>query len=256
MIDTHIHIIPDVDDGAVNISMSIEMAKMAIADGVDEMIITPHYRVPMFVSENINRQYRLLQKKINEERLPIKVHIGNEIYVNEESIEGLKNGMARTMANSNYLLMELPFSGYYPVHENLLFGLQIYGYNIIIAHVERCRTFLMNTDKLEKFINKGFYGQLSAKYLMNIRTRKKGLNWIKAGFIHVIASDGHNLTSRQPILGEAYKIVEKKLGTSCAETLFIDNPRRILEDEPLIKPIIEGRKLFEFPKINKKKEDV
>ncbi len=42
MIDIHCHILPDVDDGAVNLAESVKMAKIAQADGIARIVATPH----------------------------------------------------------------------------------------------------------------------------------------------------------------------------------------------------------------------
>ena len=42
MIDLHCHILPGIDDGAADRSISIEMAKAFVADGVSVVACTPH----------------------------------------------------------------------------------------------------------------------------------------------------------------------------------------------------------------------
>ncbi|TSA12361.1 MAG: tyrosine protein phosphatase, partial [Deltaproteobacteria bacterium] len=42
MIDIHAHILPGVDDGAKNWEQSLEMARMAVEDGITVMVATPH----------------------------------------------------------------------------------------------------------------------------------------------------------------------------------------------------------------------
>ena len=42
MIDLHCHIIPGVDDGATDLSVSMAMAQAFVADGVSVVACTPH----------------------------------------------------------------------------------------------------------------------------------------------------------------------------------------------------------------------
>ena len=42
MVDIHCHILPEVDDGARSWEMASEMCRMAVADGVDHIVATPH----------------------------------------------------------------------------------------------------------------------------------------------------------------------------------------------------------------------
>lgn len=244
MIDTHIHMVPAVDDGAKDLSMAMAMVKMAMDEGVKAMILTPHHNVPVFVSDDIDDNFKLLKDEIKRQGLSFELFLGNEIHVNEESLKGLKNGKARTMGDSNYVLMELPFHHYYPFHESMLFDLQIGGYAVILAHVERYHAFRKDETKLANLINKGFYGQMTSRYVQESKTKKKALRWIEEGYIHVIASDGHNTTKRPPMMKAAFETIESKFGRECALTLCEENPRRIINNEPLIRPIINKRKWF------------
>ena len=42
MIDLHCHILPGIDDGAADLSVSMAMAKAYVADGVSVVACTPH----------------------------------------------------------------------------------------------------------------------------------------------------------------------------------------------------------------------
>ena len=42
MIDIHIHILPNVDDGANSMDEAINMARVAFDSGVKAMVVTPH----------------------------------------------------------------------------------------------------------------------------------------------------------------------------------------------------------------------
>src|SRR5438477_1578347 len=42
MVDIHCHILPEVDDGPKSWEASLEMCRLAIADGVEHIVATPH----------------------------------------------------------------------------------------------------------------------------------------------------------------------------------------------------------------------
>ncbi|WP_370657065.1 CpsB/CapC family capsule biosynthesis tyrosine phosphatase, partial [Klebsiella pneumoniae] len=42
MIDLHNHLLPGIDDGAEDISKSVELARLAVADGISHLVCTPH----------------------------------------------------------------------------------------------------------------------------------------------------------------------------------------------------------------------
>jgi protein-tyrosine phosphatase len=49
-------------------------------------------------------------------------------------------------------------------------------------------------------------------------------DYFDKNWVHFLATDAHNLTSRIPILSEAYKIVEDKYGKETAERVCVTNP--------------------------------
>ena len=53
---------------------------------------------------------------------------------------------------------------------------------------------------------------------------------MKYDLVKFVGSDCHNTRSRISRMGEAYDYVVKKMGEAYADHLFIENPRRILED--------------------------
>ena len=42
MLDLHSHILPEVDDGAGSIGEALSMAKIAVEQGIDAVVATPH----------------------------------------------------------------------------------------------------------------------------------------------------------------------------------------------------------------------
>ena len=230
MIDTHLHILYNVDDGAPNLEVAIEMLRIAAEDGIDEMILTPHYYKEKYDNKTVLKVFRDLLEEVKNSGINTKLHLGNEIYLNENSVNDLETELAFTLSDSNYLLIELPFYQIYPFHEKLLLDLQLKGYKIIIAHIERYDFLHGKSNLLESFIQRGMYGQLTAKFLNNNKTKRKGLKWIKEGKVHLIASDAHDILKRPPLLSQSYKYIEKKLGSDCARLLFVDNPRNIIDN--------------------------
>lgn len=246
MIDTHIHIIPGVDDGAVDLEISKQMLRFSIAEGVTEMIATPHFKPPRYDNQEVFNQYKHLTEMIRLAELPIKVHLGNEIHLSQESMSGLALGQAKTMGDSHYLLIELPSYHFYPFHEAMLSELLEAGYKIVLAHIERYPIFQNKPEKLGDFVKKGIYGQLSSMYIIERRSRKKAFSWLETGLIHIIASDGHNLNRRPPLLKKAYDLVSDHFSQETANILFKENPYAIIKDQELKAVKAKRNKRFSF----------
>jgi protein-tyrosine phosphatase len=157
-------------------------------------------------------------------------------------MEAIFSGLANTMGDSDYLLIELPTNHFYDFHETFLYSLQDRGYKIILAHIERYRIFKEQPQKLGELVEQGMFAQVTSKYLTDRKNRKKGLDWIKSGWIHIIASDAHDLSFRPPLMKEAYKLIEKRFGECAAIWLFEENPRAILENRPLNQVFIDKKR--------------
>ena len=48
MIDLHCHILPGIDDGPTDLATSLEMARVAVADGITLTACTPHIYPGLF----------------------------------------------------------------------------------------------------------------------------------------------------------------------------------------------------------------
>ncbi|WP_373484848.1 tyrosine-protein phosphatase [Acetobacterium malicum] len=242
MIDTHIHMVPGVDDGAKDLETAVQMMQLAMNEGVNEMILTPHFNLPAYHNQNVDKQYQLLANYIERENIDFKLHLGNEIYLSEETMAGIKQGQAHTMANSRFLLVELPLYHYYPFHESMLFELQESGYKVVLAHVERYEVFARRPEKLAALNEGGIYSQITSQYIMDNKTRKRALKWIESGLIYIVASDGHDLVKRPPVMKQAYEIVVKTFGEECGQMLFDENPGMMIRDRELMVPVLKKKK--------------
>ena len=66
--DLHMHVVPGVDDGSVNIDQTIKMMQVAYDDGTRGMIATPHYHIGRMVSDRKECESKLeaVKKKAKE----------------------------------------------------------------------------------------------------------------------------------------------------------------------------------------------
>ena len=59
MIDLHSHILPGIDDGARSLEVSLEMARIAVADGTRVMACTPHIYPGLYMNDAAGIQAEL-----------------------------------------------------------------------------------------------------------------------------------------------------------------------------------------------------
>ena len=234
MVDTHSHILWNVDDGPKTKEQSLEIIKQMVASGVTEAIITPHYLHPKFsvCIDQINDRIEELQSEIVKNQIELKIHTGHEVRLHERLLLDINEQQIYTLANSNYLLLELPTHSIphytYPLIQ-LLIAQQI---TPIIAHPERNSIFYKNPEKLEEIINYGAFAQVTAGSLCGSfgRTIQKfAFKLVKENLVHTYGSDVHNMTTRKFQFLEGLHYLEKQKLTNAAEILLINN-KRILEN--------------------------
>lgn len=235
MIDCHAHILPGVDDGPETIEEALDIARMAVADGITLMIATPHYMPYRFDQQRVRPAFEAFRSALDEADIPLQLALGNELELNEEGLKALADGHCLPMGGSAHVLVELPYQKMYPVHDQWLYELGIMGYTPVLAHVDRYPYLMADPERLKRMLSTGCVSQLNASALLKAGTRSAALKLIRSELVHLVASDCHSLINRPPALKEAYDIVADALGLSVAEDLFTGNGARLLEKKALVK---------------------
>lgn len=235
-IDMHCHIIPAVDDGSPDIVHSTAMVRDAIQEGVRAIITTPHYEcggknVDLVTLGEIRDWLQDEASKVDKE---FKIYEGHELLYSDSLLEHVKSKKALTLAKSRYVLIEFPIRVSY---ESMYQGMKNFvnaGYSPIIAHMERYECLKKDDALIEELIQLGCYFQMNSEGLMGSLLSldmKRNKKLIASGYIHIIASDGHNMRMRPIRMKEVAEMITKKFGQEVADTLFIHNPNKIIENK-------------------------
>ncbi|MEG0229118.1 MAG: CpsB/CapC family capsule biosynthesis tyrosine phosphatase, partial [Oscillospiraceae bacterium] len=138
MKDYHCHILPEMDDGAKDVETSEKMLEMLFEQGVDAVVLTPHYYMSKESAESFlkRREKSFLElKKSNFNR--IKYVLGAEVYL-EKHISKIEYMEKLCFGSSKYILIEMPYS---PIKDWMLKELDDIYYNLqlipIFAHLDR-----------------------------------------------------------------------------------------------------------------------
>lgn len=234
MIDTHSHILPGIDDGARELADSVRLVRELVSQGVTDIIATPHFaNETIYVSpraENL-KIMNSLKEKLVDEGVDVNIYLGNEIYIDNKILELLKFGAIATLADSKYLLVELPLNGEYPNYEDLLAELMQNGYKVILAHPERYEITQNDYSVIDDLCNIGVLlqcntGSIVGKY--GKKAKKLVEKLAKDKLIFVFGSDIHHCRG-----GEDLKMAQKKLRKYYSEDelnqVLVKNPKKILE---------------------------
>ncbi len=230
---------PNVDDGCKNLNESIQLFKKAASSGITDIILTPHYILN--TKYHLNNQGKaqitnILKSALEREGIKINIYFGNEAYIDRSLPELISSQKVSTLANSRYLLLELPVELEAFFTPNLIFDLKSQGITPIIAHPERYRFFQDNPQKVNKYLElgcllQGNYMSLLGKYGKPAQKTLKIL--LKLQKISFLASDIHHSTSNYHLPEVTKKLKQLLKDNNTIEDLLINNARKIIANQSL-----------------------
>lgn len=191
MLDMHVHILPGVDDGAVDEKMTREMVRRAREAGITRMVATPHVYQPQDQMKNLQAlgHARAITRRV---RLPLSM--GCELNhrallgLSMQELEGFCLGPTRC------ILLELPVERMLPNWDAIVCEMMDWGYQPIIAHPERYLYLQKDFDVAKEMVELGCEMQVDATGLMAplmSAERRTARRLIKNGMAHYVASDAH-----------------------------------------------------------------
>ena len=197
MIDIHTHILYDTDDGVKTIEESISILDNFSKIGITDVYLTPHYIEYSSYNNNVKTnmtKFRKLKSEIKKNNININIHLGNEIYINEDILELLNNKEISPLGDSNYLLIELPMNGEFNGFMDIFLDLIENGYKVILAHPERYIYFQNHFDELVSIHNSGILFQVNIASILGRygKASKKTIKKIlKNKLVDFIGTDTH-----------------------------------------------------------------
>jgi protein-tyrosine phosphatase len=233
MIDLHSHILPGLDDGAPNVETSVEMARLAAADGITHMACTPHIVPGLYDNDSsiILGALTRLRQRLAAEGIKLELCIGADIHIAPDLDEKLASGAIPTINRTRYFLFEPPHHVLPPKIEELAARLIKAGFVPIITHPERLTWIKAHYGVIESLNNLGCFIQLTADSIAGGFGRTAQYyahKLLDEGRVDIVASDCHGTVSRRPILSEAREALAERIGEKQATAMVMDRPAAIL----------------------------
>ena len=226
MTDIHSHILFDVDDGSSSIEESIELLKKMSEVGFNKIILTPHYiESSDYTSENEEKLQKLeeLKNKIKENKLDIKIYLGNEIFINKELINYIKDNKIYPLNNSKYILVELPFHNQILNIEDIMYEIKYNGYIPIIAHPERYTYFQNDYKLVENLKSEGILFQSNYSSILGYfgkGAKKLMKKMLKDKYIDYLGTDIHHINKTYVL--DNFNKIEKKIKKITGEEYYLE----------------------------------
>ncbi len=162
-VDMHSHLIPGIDDGAPDMATSIELIKGLKQLGYKKLITTPHVLWDVYpnTASQIIGGLALLRKEVEEQGLDIALHAGAEYFIDEHFEDLLKKKLPLLPISGNMVLVEFSMITAPMDLQQMLFEMQIQGYQPVIAHPERYIYLANRKEFFDELKNCGYLFQLN-----------------------------------------------------------------------------------------------
>jgi protein-tyrosine phosphatase len=227
MIDLHCHILPGIDDGPALMAESVEMARMAVADGIDTIVATPHVLELPYPPDRIAEGVRRFREALRSAQIPLKIQVGAEVSVLLEPARL----SPYTLHATSYILFEFPHTHVPQNAGQFFFNATLAGLKPIIAHPERNPSFIRRPQLLFDLVAGGALVQLTAESLtggFGAEVRECATYLLRKGMVHFLASDAHSSRHRIPGLSRGVAAAARVVGKAAALKLVMDHPATVL----------------------------
>ncbi len=212
MIDIHTHILPNIDDGANSLELSLLMIDEEIKNGINEIVLTPHFNSLKNNDEYIQKVYESFHqlKSIINDKVSLK--LGFEIFYQDGDIDLIKKNPFLTIDNTKYVLIEFHMLNTSYDIDEICYSFIVNGFKPILAHPERYEH--LSVDDILRIKKTGALIQVNSSSILGDfgkKIQKKVWKLLKKDGVDYIASDCHSMGIRKPNIQEAIKLVNKKL---------------------------------------------
>lgn len=245
MIDLHTHLLPGIDDGPSSLELSLQMAQIAVDDGITVMACTPHIYPGLYMNNavGIKAARDKLQTSLIEAGINLRLVIGADAHLVPELLSGLRSGRVPTLNESRYFLLEPSHNVAVPNFAESVFEIMLAGYIPVITHPERLTWIEDHYATFVDLAKRGAWLQITAGAILGkFGTRAKywSERLLSDGYVHIIASDAHNTGRRSPKMAEALEQAIKRVGKDEGLRMVLERPKAILNNkEPhQVKPVL------------------
>lgn len=196
-VDIHSHLLPGIDDGSKDIKMSIELIQSLNSIGISEFITTPH--VMEYVWKNskkdILENFNKTSTSLIENNIQNTFSVAAE-YMIDNSFRALFQTEKLLTLKDNLVLVEISYINAPLNLYDILFDMQVSGYQPVLAHPERYNFYHDNLNEYKKLKSVGCKFQLnllSSVGYYNSQVAKTADYLLENNLIDFVGSDVHHM---------------------------------------------------------------
>lgn len=233
IVDLHMHIVPDLDDGSRTAGESLKMLVLAEQQGVTDVFCTTHNGYTREDGEQYDESFEDLRDAAMDAGIKIRLHKGCEVLCAAEYMDdiiyGLDEGIFATLGETKYVLAELYRDAKPSEALKIIKALQAHGYHPIIAHMER--NFNITGPMVGTLIQSGALIQVNAFSFVDETDepfKRNACELLRNKYIHFIGSDAHRIDHRSPKVDTGVKYILENTDGEYALDILYGNAERLL----------------------------
>ncbi|HEY4205978.1 MAG TPA: CpsB/CapC family capsule biosynthesis tyrosine phosphatase [Puia sp.] len=221
----HSHLIPGIDDGAKDMEDSINLINGLKDLGYRKLITTPHIQGDFFhnTPENIGDGLQAVRAELARQQIDVELHAAAEYLIDDNFIRLLGSDRPLLTLMEKMVLVELSFAVPAINLKEIIFEVQLKGYQPVLAHPERYLYFGADKTWYDQLKDAGCYFQLN---LLSIRgyygkgSQELAQYLIKKKYVDLLGTDLHHEKHLANLHSSRIEDMVKKL----LDTGTIQNP--------------------------------
>jgi protein-tyrosine phosphatase len=241
VIDLHSHILPALDDGAIDLEDSVAMARQAEADGIEIVCATPHIRSDHDVQvAELEGRIEIVNTELERQGIAVRVAPGGEVA--DEALEEVADEKLRlvSLGRSGVWLLIEPRPGH--ITGDLIDTVDRLAdrdFRCVIAHPER-HAGADFRERLEALVERGALIQVTSALIAGGPASPTLVELAHHGLVHLLGSDAHSARAGRPVrLSEGLaRLAEVECVAPFLDWVVRDGPRAILAGEDVTPPFL------------------
>lgn len=236
MIDLHCHLLPGIDDGPETLDQALELARLAVTNGIRRVVVTPHIQPGCWDNDRqgIERVWNTFREALARHGIPLELGMAAEVRVCAEMMGLLAENRIPFLGEyqgKRVLLLEFPHDQIPVGTDKLVRWLLRREILPMIAHPERNKAVIRDFSRIFPYVDMGCLFQVTAGSLVGRFgpfAEERALQFLEEGWITILASDAHNVKYRPPNLLDGRDVVARLVGIEAARRLVEETPATIV----------------------------
>jgi len=195
--DMHSHLLPGVDDGSPDLATSIKLINGLTDLGFKKLITTPHilWEIYQNTRDDLLKRCDIFREELAKQGINTEIKVAAEYYLDDNVKNLLANKEPLLTIHDNLVLVEFSMASEPIDFKEILFEMEMQGYQPVIAHPERYIYQERHKEFFEELKIAGYLFQLN---IMSVAgTYGKTVNelaryFVKKGYYELAGTDLHN----------------------------------------------------------------